>query len=97
MRVDGQTLARCAYNPRMARPVDAVTAAVLKLEMAQREVDALIREVTARLSADPFAESSHPDFRLNLSELRSGVDDAVDELDRALERMGEAASASDPD
>jgi hypothetical protein len=81
----------------MARPVDAVTAAVLKLEMAQREVNALIQEVTARVSADPFAESSHPDFRLNLSELRSRVDQAADELDRALERMGQAPPASDSD
>ena len=54
----------------MGRPVDAVTAAVLKLQLAQRAVNDLIHELTGRVSADPFAESSFPDFRIGLSELR---------------------------
>jgi hypothetical protein len=72
------------------RPVDAVTAAVLALQMAQRDVNLLIREVIERVSADPFAESSHPDFRVRLSELREDVDHAADKLIDALERMGVA-------
>lgn len=74
----------------MERPVDAVTAAVLKLQIAQRAVDTLIQELTGRVSADPFGESSHPDFRIRLSELRSRVDQAADELIDALARMGES-------
>ena len=73
----------------MGRPVDAVTAAVLKLQLDQRAVDTLIREVTERVSADPFGQSSLPDIRVRLSELRSEVDQAVDELIYALGRMGE--------
>ena len=70
--------------------MDAVTAAVLELQMSQREVDLLIREVIERVSADPFAESSYPDFRLRLSELREEVDRAADKLIDALARMGDA-------
>lgn len=51
-------LARWAYNPGMERPVDAVTAAVLKLQSAQRAVNALIQELIARVSADPLAQSA---------------------------------------
>lgn len=79
----------------MQRPVDAVTSAVLKLQMAQRAVNTLIQELTERVSADPFGDSSHPDFRLRLSELRSRVDRASDELGEALARMGEAVPAPD--
>ena len=79
----------------MGRPVDAVTSAVLKLQLAQRAVDTLIQQLTERVSADPFGESSHPDFRIRLSELRSDVDRAADELIDALARMGEAASKPD--
>jgi hypothetical protein len=78
----------------MGRPVDAVTAAVLQLQAAQRAVNTLIEELIARVSADPFGESSHPDFRVRLSELRSQVDQAADKLDNALARMGEAAPES---
>jgi len=84
----GLGLALYAYNPHMGRPVDAVTSSVLKLQMAQRAVDTLIQELIDRVSVDPFGESSHPDFRLRLSELRSDVDQAADELDDALARMG---------
>jgi hypothetical protein len=79
----------------MGRPVDSVTAAVLRLQMAQRAVNAFIQELTARVSADPFGESSHPDFRIRLSELRSDVDQAADTLDEALARMGEAVPEPD--
>ena len=54
---------------------------------------ALIHELTERVSADPFGESSHPDFRIRLSELRTRVDQAADELIDALARMGEAGQA----
>ena len=70
--------------------MDAVTAAVLALQMAQRDVNLLIREVMERVSADPFAESSYPDFRVTLSELREEVDQAADKLIDALARMGDA-------
>jgi hypothetical protein len=75
--------------PTVERPVDAVTAAVLALQMAQRDVNLLIREVIERVSADPFAESSHPDFRIRLSELRADVDREADKLIDALGRMGD--------
>jgi hypothetical protein len=58
-------------------------------------VNAFIQELTARVSADPFGESSHPDFRIRLSELRSDVDQAADKLDEALARMGEAVPEPD--
>ena len=76
--------------PHVQRPVDAVTAAVLRLQVAQRAVDTLIEELIERVSADPFGESSHPDVRIRLSELRSVVDLEVDNLIDALARMGEA-------
>jgi hypothetical protein len=71
------------------RPVDAVTAAVLRLQIAQRAVNALIQEIIERVSPDPFSQTSLPDVRVRLSELRSGVDRAVDELIDALARLGE--------
>lgn len=69
--------------------MDAVTAALLKLQMAQRAVNSLIQEVIERVSPDPFSDTSLPDVRVRLSELRSAVDEAVDELIDALVRMGE--------
>ena len=83
-------LAHRAYTPPMERPVDAVMAAVLKLQLDQRAVNTLIREVTERVSAEPFGQSSLPDIRVRLSELRSEVDQAVDELMDGLGRMGDA-------
>ena len=80
----------------MERPVDAVTAAVLNLQMAQRAVDDLIHELVERVSADPFAVSSYPDARFRLSELRSGVDQAADELIDAWARMAETVPPEDP-
>ena len=65
-------------------------AAVLKLQLDQRAVTTLIREVTERVSADPFGQSSLPDIRVRLSELRSEVDQAVDELMDGLGLMGDA-------
>ena len=88
-RRDG-SLAYRAYTPPVCNPVDAVSAAVLKLQFAQRAVDKLIGELTERVSADPFGESSLPDLRIRLSELRGEVDREVDELIDALARMGEA-------
>jgi hypothetical protein len=70
------------------RPVDAVTVAILNLQRAQRAVDALIDDVIAHVSANPARESNLADLRLRLSELRSKVDDAADELFDALTRMG---------
>lgn len=75
------------------RPVDAVTAAVLRLQMAQRAVNTVIEDLAESVSTDPFGESSRPEFRLKLSELRSAVDQAVDELIDALARMGEGLPA----
>lgn len=49
-----------------------------------------IEELIERVSVDPFGESSHPDVRIGLSERRSAVDRAVDELVDALGRMGKA-------
>jgi len=63
--------------------------------MAQRAVDTLIEELIERVSPDPFGDSSHPDFRVRLSELRSDVDRAADELDDALGRMGQAVPEAD--
>ena len=74
---------------RVERPIDDVTAPLLRLQMAQLAVNALIQEVIERVSPDPFAETSLPDVRVRLSELRSAVDEAVDELIDALARMGE--------
>jgi hypothetical protein len=79
----------------MERPVDVVTASVIKLQVAQRAVTALIDEVIERVSADPHGESSLPDIRVGLSELRSAVDEAIDELIAGLARMGEAPPPPD--
>jgi len=73
---------------RVTGPVDAVTASVLRLQRAQRAVNALIQEVIERVSADTPGASSLPNVRVRLSELRSEVDDAVDELIDALGRLG---------
>jgi hypothetical protein len=73
----------------MERPIDAVTSSVLRLQMAQRAVNALIQEVIDRVSADPSAASSLPDLRLRLAELRLAVDEAADELIGALARLSE--------
>lgn len=81
----------------MQRPIDAVAAAVLRLQVAQRSVNTLIEEVIERVSADPFGESSLPDMRVRLSELRSDVDRAVIGLIDALTRMGEAPPPPDSD
>lgn len=77
----------------VGRPVDAVTVAVLKLQLAQRAVNTLIDDVIDRVSADPFANSSVPNLRLRLAELRGAVDDAADELMDALARLGEEPAA----
>ena len=93
------SLAIRAYTRQVGRPVDSVTAAVLRLQMAQRAVNAVIEELTESVSADPFGESSQPDFRLQLVELRASVDLAVDELIGALARLREASppGAREPD
>ena len=78
----------------MARPVDAVTAAVLKLQLAQYMVNAFIEEATVRVSADPFAVQPS-DLRMRLSELRTQVDSALDELVHALARMEQALPPPD--
>jgi hypothetical protein len=83
------SLTHRAYTPRMERPIDAVTSSVLRLQMAQRAVNALIQEVIDRVSADPSAASSLPDLRLRLAELRLAVDEAADELIGALARLSE--------
>jgi hypothetical protein len=77
------------------RPIDAVAAAVLNLQVAQREVKALIDELIERVSRDPFGPSSLPDVRVRLSELRSVVDREVDELIDALARMGDVPPQPD--
>ena len=71
----------------MERPVDAVTSSVLRLQIAQRAVNALVQEVIDRVSADPSAVSGLPELRRRLSELRLSVDEAADELIGALARM----------
>lgn len=71
----------------MERPVDAVTSSVLRLQIAQRAVNALVQELIDRVSADPSAASGLPELRRRLSELRSSVDEAVDALIGALARM----------
>jgi hypothetical protein len=71
------------------RPVDAVTSAVLNLQVAQRSVNACIQEIIDRVAADPFQASGLPDLRVKLLECRSAVDQAVDELTAAMERMSE--------
>lgn len=88
-------LAYRTYTPFMERPIDSVTSSVLKLQIAQRAVNALVQELIDRVSADPFKESSQPDVRLRLSELRAEVDGAIDELIDALARMGAAPPESD--
>ena len=66
----------------MECPFDAVTSSVLKLQIAQRAVNSLVQELIERASSDPFNASSQPDVRLRLSERRTEVDDAMDELRR---------------
>jgi len=81
-----------AYTRQVGRPVDSVTASVLRLQMAQRAVNAVVEELTQSVSADPIGESSQPDFRLQLVELRASVDVAVGELVGALAGMRKASS-----
>ena len=69
--------------------MDAVIDAVVKLQIAQREVDILIFDLVVGISADPLGESSLLDFSVSLWELRSAVDQRLDELNDALGRMGE--------
>ena len=52
-------------------------------------MNALVQEVIDRVSADPSAPTSLPGLRIRLWELRLAVDDAADELVRALARLGE--------
>ena len=73
----------------MERPVDAVTAAVLRLQMAQRAVNDAVHEVIERVSADPLRSTNLPDLQTQLSALRADVDSAVDDLLAAMARMGE--------
>ncbi|HET9417052.1 MAG TPA: hypothetical protein VFP30_05855 [Candidatus Limnocylindria bacterium] len=73
----------------MERPVDAVTSAVINLQVAQRSVNACIREIIDRVSADPFGSSNLPELRMKLQECRRAVDEAVDELAGSMERMSE--------
>lgn len=75
----------------MERPVDAVTAAVLRLQMAQRAVNDTVHELIERVSADPLRSTSLPDLRERLSARRGEVDRAVDDLDAAIARLGEPA------
>jgi hypothetical protein len=77
----------------MQRPIDAVTTALVKVQRAQQATSALIEDVIGRVSADPTGESSLPHARVRLSELRSDVDQAVDELIDALARIGEQSAA----
>jgi hypothetical protein len=78
-----------AYTSPMDRAVDAVTASVLRLQIAQRAVNTLIQEVIERVAADPIGASGLQDVRLRLSELRLDVDEGVDALIDALARLGE--------
>ena len=73
----------------MQRRIDALTDAILKVQVAQREVDILIFDLVVGISADPLGESSLLDFSVSLWELRSAVDQRLDELNDALGRMGE--------
>ena len=74
----------------MGHPIDAVSAAVLKVQVAQRAVETVIQELVDRVSVDPFGDSSLPVLRLRLSKLRGRVDQELDALIDALDRMGEA-------
>jgi hypothetical protein len=82
-------LAYRAYNRHVERPVDAVTSAVISLQVAQRSVNACIKEIIDRVSADPFGSSNLPELRMKLQESRRAVDGAVDDLAAAMERMSE--------
>ena len=48
-----------------------------------------VQEIVDQVSSDPFGASSLPDLRLKLSECRAEVDEAVNELMVAMERMAE--------
>lgn len=78
---------------QMERPIDAVTSSILRLQIAQRAVNALVQEVIDRVSADPSAAANLPDLRLRLSELRLAVDEAADELIGALARLDDEGMA----
>jgi hypothetical protein len=71
------------------RPVDAITSGVLSLQVAQRSVNGCIKEIIDGVSADPFGSSSLPELRARLLECRRAVDQAVEELSAAMERMSE--------
>ena len=73
----------------MERPVDAVTSAVINLQVSQRSVNACIQEIIDRVSADPFGSSDLPELRMKLQECRRAVDEAVDDLAAAMQRMSE--------
>ena len=73
----------------MRRPIDAVTGAVLNLQIAQRDVNEYLAEVIERVSADPFAASGYPDLRIRLAVLRVQVDAAAEELIDALAQLSE--------
>lgn len=87
--VDRRSLAGRAYTSSMERPVDAVTSAVLRVQMAQRAVNDTVHEIIERVSADPLRSTSLPDVRERLSARRAEVDRAVDELVAAIARLGE--------
>ena len=76
----------------MRRPIDAVTGAVLNLQIAQREVNEYLAEVIERVGADPFAASNYPDLRIRLAVLRLQVDEAAQALIDALSRLSENES-----
>ena len=73
----------------MQRRIDALTDALLTVQIAQREVDVLIFDLVVGIAADPFRESSLLDFSVSLSGLRSAVDQRLDDLMGAVDRMGE--------
>lgn len=73
----------------MERPVDAVTSAVLRVQMAQRAVNGTVHEIIERVSADPLGSTSLPDVRERLSTRRVEVDRAVDDLLAAVARLDE--------